>query len=306
MPPRAPHRPPRAPTAVKRAGRVDRVVCARHRQRHLDSPPVKPRPARRHRGVSGVIDERAVGGHSARSAGRSHTTAPSSRAPHELTQRLFEIEPRAIGRVMVELGVGQHRDLGPQPEQRAIGLIRLDDDPLAAPPAGVDPGVAKLAPDDVGRVEPAAAQDVHDHRRGRRLAVGAGDRQAAAKRRDLREQLRAMQLASAGGETLGVVRRHRGRVHDLGAGGDVLGPVPEHRLDPVLAQPLHVAGLRPVRAGDRGAELAGDDREPAHPRPADADEVEPPRRPVLGGPGHSSRSSTTTGISRAVLRWYSS
>ena len=146
---------------------------------------------------------------------------------------------------MVELGVGQHRDLGPEREQRAVGLVGLDDDPLAAPPAGVDPGVAELAADHVRRIEPAAAQDVHDHRRGRRLAVRAGDRQAAAQRRDLREQLGAVKLASLGGAALGIVGRHRGRVHDLGARGDVLRPVPEHGLDPVLAQALGVARLAP-------------------------------------------------------------
>ena len=67
--------------------------------------------------------------------------------------------------MMVELGVGQHRDLGLELQQRAVGLVRLDHDPLARAPAGVDPGGAQLAADDVGRVEPGAAQHVHDHRR---------------------------------------------------------------------------------------------------------------------------------------------
>ena len=202
---------------------------------------------------------------------------------------------------MVELGVGEQGDLGPERQQRAVRFVGLDDDPLAAPPAGVDPGVPELAADHIRRVEPAPPQDVHDHRRGRRLAVGARHRQAPAQRGDLREQLGAVQLPPLGGQTLRIVRRHRGREHNLGAGGHVVRAVPERGLDPVLAQTLGVARSRPVRAGDARAELAGDDREPAHARPTDADEVEPPRRPVLCGPGHPSRSSTTTGISRVVL-----
>ena len=214
------------------------------------------------------------------------------------------------------------RDLGVELEQRAVGLVGLDHDPLAAPPAGVRSGGAQLAADDVGRVEPAAAQRVDDHRRGRRLAVGPGDGQAAAQRGDLGEQVGAVQLAAAappgardcrpGPRSSTRPRRRRGRSRRAW---------PIDRLDPVLAQPLGVARTRPrsdpvtVRA-----ERVRDQRQPAHAGAADADEVQPARGPVrrpgsspwpasraaTAGPRHSSRSSTTTGISRAVLRWYSS
>jgi hypothetical protein len=47
-------------------------------------------------------------------------------------------------------------------------------------------------------------------------------------------------------------------------------------FDPMLAQPLGVAGLRAVRTGHLRSELVRDEREPAHPGAADADEVQAP------------------------------
>ena len=46
---------------------------------------------------------------------------------------------------MVELGVREHRDRGRQLEQRAIGLVGLDDEPLPAPQPAFEP-VERTAP----------------------------------------------------------------------------------------------------------------------------------------------------------------
>ena len=233
-------------------------------------------------------------------------------ATHELAQRVLEIEPRAVGGVMVELGVGQHGDLRIQAQQRAVRLVGLDHDPLALSPAGVGAGPPQLAAHHVGRIEPAFLEDLHDHRGGGGLAVGPGHGQAALDRGDLSQQLGAVQLASGGGHALRVLGRNRRRVHDLRAGRDVLGPVAEHGLDPPLAQDLGVARVGTVGARHARTQPIGDQGQPAHAGPADADEVKLAVRPVHPGrsraPGrtHSSRSSTTTGMSRSVLRWYSS
>ena len=72
------------------------------------------------------------------------------------------------------------------------------------PQPAFEPGRAQLAADDVGGVEAGAAQRVHGHRRGRRLAVGAGDGQAAAQRGDLGEQVGPVKLA-LGHRALGVL-----------------------------------------------------------------------------------------------------
>ena len=176
---------------------------------------------------------------------------------------------------MVELGVGEDRDLGIELEQRAVALVGLDHDPLPAPPARAETGPRQLGADHEGRVKAGAAQGVGGHRRGRRLAVRAGDGQAALERRDLGEQIGPVQLA-ARRHALGILGRDRGRVDDLGAGGHVLGGVADPRLDPVLAQPGRVGRLGAIRAGDPGPERAGDQGQAAHAGAADADEVQLP------------------------------
>jgi hypothetical protein len=122
-------------------------------------------------------------------------------------------------------------------------IFSLDHDPLAASPAGVGAGVAQLSADHVSGIEPRSAQGVHDHRRSCRLAVCAGHGHAAPQRRDLREQVRPVKLSALRGQPLGIVRRHGRGVHDLGARGDVGRGVPDREFDPVLAQPLGIAGL---------------------------------------------------------------
>ncbi len=194
--------------------------------------------------------------------------------------------------MVVELGVGDHGDPRRQLEQRAVGLVGLDHEPLPRPPAGVGPGRADLAADEVGRVHPAGAQRVHDHARGRRLAVGAGDRDRRPQPRDLAQQVGAVQLALAalaGDRALRVVGRDRARDHELGVRGHVGGVVPGRGDDPVLAQGPRVGGVgRAVGAGHRRAERVGDEREAAHPGAAHADEVQPAAGPgrARGGRGH--------------------
>ncbi len=78
-------------------------------------------------------------GASASSSGRSHTTTPSRRAREELAERLVHVEPRAVGAVVVELGVREHGDVGMQLQQRAVGLVGLDDDPLPVPQPAFEP-----------------------------------------------------------------------------------------------------------------------------------------------------------------------
>ena len=101
--------------------------------------------------------------------------------------------------------------------------------------------------------------------------------------------------------------RDRGRVHDLRAGGDVGGGVADHRLDPVLAQPLGVGGLGAVGAGHLRAERTGAIRAsplmPAPPIPTKCRRRED--QSLIWWRSAAScyaRSSTTTGMSRLVLQ----
>ena len=169
------------------------------------------------------------------------------------------------------------------------------------PQPAFEPGGAQLAADDIGRVEPRALERVHRHRRVVVLPwvpVTARQRRSAAI--SASRSARCSSRSAAG--ALGVPGRDRGRVDDLGAGGDVAGGVAEDRLDPVLAQPLGVARLGSVRAGHRGAELVGDQRQTAHPGAADADEVQPAPVPVLCRRSQATRLSGRRLRRRATMR----
>ena len=176
--------------------------------------------------------------------------------------------------MVIKLGVGEDRDLRGELEQRAVGLVGLDDDPLTAPPSGVQARIPQLAADDVRRVEPAAAEHVNDHPRRRRLAVRAGDRDASLQRRDLGEQVGAVQFLAMRRLAFRVLRGDRRRVHDLGVVRDIRGRVADRRRDSVLAEPIGVGGLAPVGPGHVRAERLRDKREAAHARAADPDEME--------------------------------
>ena len=108
--------------------------------------------------------------------------------------------------------------------------------------------------------------------------MGAGDRDQPLLGAELGEQLTAVDRldpALAGERQLRVVLGDRGRDDDLGPLGQVGGVVADDRLQPRLAQALHIRGVGPVAAGDGGAEPGADQRQAAHPGPADPDEVQP-------------------------------
>ena len=110
---------------------------------------------------------------------------------------------------------------------------------------------------------------------------------------ELGEERRAVQLRRAG-RALGVLRPDRGRVDDLGAGGDVLGGVPGHRLDAGGAQALDVgpavARSEPVTSAPS---VLRDQREAGHPGAADPDEVQP-------APVHRRAASSTSAAMSAA------
>ena len=174
-----------------RCGRRGRRARPRRRRARTREPPcvelgrrdVERRDRRRRR-------------RSASSSGRSQTTACSASA-RKARNVSSTSRARGVGRVVVELGVGEHGDPRRELEQRAVGLVGLHDEPLPRPPAGVGARRAHLAADQVARVHPAAAQRVHDHARRRRLAVRAGDGDRRLEAGELAEQVGAVQLAAA-------------------------------------------------------------------------------------------------------------
>ena len=197
----------------------------------------------------------------------------------ELDEGPLELAQRAERGVVVELDVGHHRHLGHELEEGAIRLVRLDHHPLPPPPGGVRAGRAQLPADQERGVSAALPQGVSRHPRRGGLAMGAGDRDAAPQPRDLAQQVPAVQYrkaALAGRGQLGVVLGDRRGHHHLARLGQVRGVMADRGFDPVLAQAPAVGGVGAIGAADVGAQRPRHQREAAHSRAADPDEVEPP------------------------------
>ena len=144
---------------------------------------------------------------------------------------------------MVELGVGEDRNPAVELEQRAVGLVGLDHQPLPRPPAGVRARRAHLAADQVGRIRAAAAQGVDEHARGRRLAVGAGDGDRRPQPGQLGEQVGAVQLAASRPRARGSPgrsrssRRPRRPSGTLAASWPTTGSIPASRSRAAYEEP---------------------------------------------------------------------
>ena len=117
--------------------------------------------------------------------------------PGEVGECLLHLGERAVGGVVVELDVRDHRHLRLELQERAVGLVRLHHDPVTLAPGGVGAGRAHLAADQVGRPSPAGHQRVRHHARRGGLAVRPGHGHAALEPRHLRQQLAAMDHAGA-------------------------------------------------------------------------------------------------------------
>ena len=161
-----------------------------------------------------------------------------------------------------------------------VRLVALDDEP-PLPRAGVAAELRDLAADEPRRVEAELGEDERDHRRRRRLAVGAGDDDRAAQRDELGEELRSCPAAAAA--------RVRGRDHGLPAvADDRLGR--DLHLDAVERR--EIRGLDPVPAAHLRPPRAGEERVRRQPRAADADEPDPAslkRRQARSAPRRSRR-----------------
>ena len=178
---------------------------------------------------------------------------------------------------MIELDVGEHRDLGLEVQERAVGLVGLDHHPVAAAPHGVRllaaAGQRQLRTHGVSDRLAARRQRVRDHRGRRRLAVRARDGDHAAHRHGLGEQLPAV-VDPGRRDDLGQRGGNRRGDDQLGTGRGVRGVVADLRRDAGRAQLVEVRGLGRVAAAHLGAQRLRDQGEPAHAGAADADEVQ--------------------------------
>ena len=182
-------------------------------------------------------------------------------------EQLLDLGERRELRVVVEIDVRDDRDLRPQPLDRAVGLVALDDQPARAC-TRIAPELRDLTADQERRVSSRAVERERDHRGGRRLAVRAGNDDRVLQRNELGKELRpasrdtsrclalclALGQVRGGHDQLVVVRTglDRFRHHD----GDLRGAdvVEVRRLVAVPAADFRAPGLREhCIAGEAGA-----------------------------------------------------
>jgi hypothetical protein len=100
----------------------------------------------------------------------------------ELDEGVLHLVEAAIMVEMLGIDVGDHRDRAVEAEEGAVALVRLDHHPVGA----AEPRVGAVGVDDAavdhGRVDAARVEQGRDHRGGRGLAVGAGDRDGDLRR----------------------------------------------------------------------------------------------------------------------------
>lgn len=211
---------------------------------------------------------------------------------------LVDLVHRRVVRVVVQLDVEDDRDLGGVLLEAPVALVGLGDEDVAAAVRGIGAGALQVAADGVRGIEGELGEGDGEHRRGGRLAVGAGDRDGAQTVHQRGERVGAVDdgdVQLGGADQLGVVGAdgagddHRGRVV-----GQVSGGVPDVDGRTQRAQSLGGGGLLGVAARHLRAALGEDLRDARHSGAADADEV----RPFQGG----RNTGCHTCLSRAV-RW---
>ena len=97
----------------------------------------------------------------------------SLRQPREpVLEECLDLRPRTERRMVVEIEVRDHGDLGRERRDRTVRLVALDDEPPGAR-SSVAAELRDLAADRIRRVAAEALEHERDHRRRRRLAVRA-------------------------------------------------------------------------------------------------------------------------------------
>ncbi len=132
---------------------------------------------------------------------------------HEIKKPLTQRIETAPMFHMFGVDIGDHRNRGRQAVECAVGLVRLDHHPFALPHARVRSiGMDDPAIDDRG-IKPARIQQLRHHRRGRGLAMGAGNSDIGFQPHQLAQHFGAphhRQAARARGIEFRIARLDRG------------------------------------------------------------------------------------------------
>ena len=177
---------------------------------------------------------------------------------------------------MLAVDVRDHGDRGRELQERTIALVRLDDDVLPASEARVAAERAEPAADDRSGIQPCAFEQERNHRRRRRLAVGAGDGNADPQTHQLREHLRARNhrdVARARFDDFGILGgNRRGHDDDIRV-ADVAAVMAGHDADAERRQPIGDVRSTSVGSADLVSEVHEQLSDATHPDATHPDEM---------------------------------
>ena len=182
----------------------------------------------------------------------------------------------AVGLHVIGVDVGHDRNHRRQEEEGRIRLVGLGDQEIALTEAGIGAGGIEAAADDEGRIDTAFGEDAGHQAGGGRLAVRAGDGDAAFESHQLGQHLRARHdrdFPFAGGDDFRIIRLDRRRDHDGIGAGDVLGGMADGDADALAFEAAGRGAGGEIGAADVEIEVGEDFGDAAHPGTADADEV---------------------------------
>ncbi len=197
---------------------------------------------------------------------------------HELSEGALNLLKGAVVVKMVRLDVGDDHYVGVEVEEGAVGLVRLGDKVGAVTVLAVGVKALDDTADEEARILPHAIEHGGDHGRGRGLAVRARHGNGGVALAECREHLGTgphgdAELARTG--ELGVgLGDSRGDDHHVGAhlvdGG---GGVTDVDIDAGTRELADVARGLEVRTRDRKTALVQDERDTAHARTANTNEM---------------------------------
>ena len=318
----------------ERAGEVERHAMRAlhdldHSVRRVLRQPVRRDRAARQPAARGERETRRAG------IVRAGRERPSRHhAGSEVRERGLDVRAGREDVDVIVFHIQDKGDLGIEREERAVVLVRLDDEHVPRTRVRVRTDVSQHGTADERRIEAAGPKRRPDKRRGRALAVGPGDRDHALTGGELAPSVLALpdgETHRARGGHLDVRVAVRARADDDVRTGDV--PRVERAEDacPGLGERLRERPRSAVRARDRVAAREQQPRHRRHAHAADADDVEaghaeqPPSarsssaidraasgRPALRAAadmrsrrGRSSRSPVITATKRSGSSWLS-
>jgi len=187
---------------------------------------------------------------------------------------------------MFPVDVGDDRDRRRELQERPIALVGFRHHVLSLAQSRVAAERAEPAADDRGGIESRALEHQRDHRRGGRLAVRTGNRDAEAEAHQLGEHLRAGDdgdVPPPGFDQFGIVRRNRGRNHDDVGGLDMRGVVTGMNAHAKPRESIGDVRSTRVRSADLVLEVRDELGDSTHANTANPHEVHVPGAPE---PGH--------------------